>query len=353
MKSSRVCWRPGPSGFSRNKYTPGRGKTTRSRVGCTAFLSFGGQDAAGWRPHGRTMDGALPARWKVIAGWKQGGLLPDSARLRLAQHLLYNLSFDDTVRHCTVLLGEPNRMRVWQQMERERWQRRRVVWLYVNGEDRSGQHEWVRQSDRLSPSHHVVMLGPWWNETTRDHFGERVSSMWVPFGSLSFTERQLHTPLDMDSHRKAAAGGSSACAGGEKTGNVLYVQSNCSPFRERLWDALNSGMLEAGLGPGHYLGKCNGFRKLGVKWVDSQPERQGRRDLSRNDELVSVYCAFHLALTMEHNTNGVGYITEKVPPAQRTRPSRARCAKDIHVRIHRRRETHGHATKSLTRYSTR
>ena len=22
MKSSRVCWRPGPSGFSRNKYTP-------------------------------------------------------------------------------------------------------------------------------------------------------------------------------------------------------------------------------------------------------------------------------------------------------------------------------------------
>ena len=27
MKSSRVCWRPGPSGFSRNKYTPTNNET--------------------------------------------------------------------------------------------------------------------------------------------------------------------------------------------------------------------------------------------------------------------------------------------------------------------------------------
>ena len=33
MKSSRVCWRPGPSGFSRNKYTHMDREAPTSRLG--------------------------------------------------------------------------------------------------------------------------------------------------------------------------------------------------------------------------------------------------------------------------------------------------------------------------------
>jgi hypothetical protein len=91
--------------------------------------------------------------------------------------------------------------------------------------------------------------------------------------------------------------------------DVVYSQSNCDGHeREHFWDLPNLRLRCSALSrtTGIATGKCNGYKKLGLHKHDfemfSAPFDFNARESTK----------YTFDVTMEHNVNKVGYITEKV-----------------------------------------
>mmetsp|Transcript_16765 Transcript_16765/g.37822 ORF Transcript_16765/g.37822 Transcript_16765/m.37822 type:complete len:796 (-) Transcript_16765:62-2449(-) len=171
------------------------------------------------------------------------------------------------------------------------------VLLVVNAEDYSGEEVWrdMRKFSMLPPRDHVLILGNWWNETHMNFSDAAVSSLWIPFASLNFAERKNSTPLDLL--------GRSTSAPVPRQKSVVYMQSACLGLREPFWDALNLGLTKEHIGVA--AGRCNGHLGLGKRATFP-------RAPIRYDGDVAYYQGFKFAVTMEHSTNSIGYVTEKI-----------------------------------------
>merc|ERR1719442_346397 len=122
------------------------------------------------------------------------------------------------------------------------------VWIIVNAEDPDGQDIADVISKLVGPHDRLLVLGNQWNATRKDgvvHEG-RVTSMWIPFGSISFAERHHHTPMDLydRSHINFDR---------KKQGVLAYQQHGCRGFREDMFTLLDHALRNASQMPGSAL----------------------------------------------------------------------------------------------------
>jgi len=171
------------------------------------------------------------------------------------------------------------------------------VVVIIHGEQESNADAWAEVKRKSGSEPNTLILGNWW-DTRRENFTEGpVSSMWVPFASINFAERSSNTPMDlvykedikMDEIRKP----------------VAYRQKRCETNREKFWDTLNTRLNNIGI-TASSLSDCNGNLHLG------RHEDIESNISNRYDDSVDVYRGFTFTVNMEHNTNDIGYITEKI-----------------------------------------
>jgi hypothetical protein len=181
------------------------------------------------------------------------------------------------------------------------------IWLIVNGEDEPNKEEWtvLRRQVRAKAEegrHRFLILGNWWSEEEADHREKYVSSLWVPFASLSFTERKSSSPMDLLTKRNGGVRGFAA-----RNETAVYAQSNCDKTREQFWDSLNVRLLQDDLPRGVAIGECNGFKKLGT-------HRHDKQRAFGYDHNVEANGHYKTCVTFDHATwnNRHGYITEKI-----------------------------------------
>ena len=227
-----------------------------------------------------------------------------------------------------MLIGDdldPCRVGGWQEREnardckrlRPRWwpSRRRRVWLAINAEHQSSEDAWHSFSAWSRPSDHVVILGNWWNNETEGFEGDRVTSIWLPYASLSFAERTQHTPLDL--FRRSISQETHGPTRSEQV--IAYQQRHCDNRtfgleREAFWDTLNQNTItEMGI-RGTALSICNGRQHLGQR-LDNTSHAGTRQGRGRYDRNVRTYRPYDFVVTMEHARSDIGYITEKVADA--------------------------------------
>jgi len=178
------------------------------------------------------------------------------------------------------------------------------VWIVVNGEDYSGEYYYKRWlSSLVRAGHQVLLIGNKWNSSLADFSGTGFTSLWAPFASLHFAERQRFTPMDLV-HLPSAS------LNGVRDGTIAYQSRVCQPDRERLFDDVEKELFAATGQHASALGECHGqgtsslARTLNFE-LPSDP-------LSHFDESVERYQKFKFAMNMEHNENNIGYVTEKL-----------------------------------------
>jgi len=152
----------------------------------------------------------------------------------------------------------------------------------------------------------LLLLGNWWNASHENYSGHSAISLWLPWVSLSFAQRSHHTPVDLLGTRSTRAGG--------LRGAVYYAQRNCIRWREALWDmvvgAVNAeSNATAGL-MAHALGACNGLRHAAAV-----PRRATVTRQNKTEQYTEGLHGYMFGFKMEHNTNDIGYVTEKLADA--------------------------------------
>jgi len=177
------------------------------------------------------------------------------------------------------------------------------IWLLVEVEDLTGNQVVSNALARMGPSDRVVVLGNLWdaNDNREVVRGERFTSMWAPWATLHFAERKSHTPMDL-LHRERIR------SHARRSGTVAYMQSDCIPYRDYLFDIVTETLHKAGQPASSALGTCKGYA--------ADRRRQGYRNRLLEckkgyDESVARYHDYHFALALEHLANSYGYITEK------------------------------------------
>jgi hypothetical protein len=126
-------------------------------------------------------------------------------------------------------------------------------------------------------------------------------------GSTGFAGRAFSTPTDLiQSH--VIKGFKNM----HRTEDVVYSQSNCAGHeREHFWDLLNLRLRGSALsrttGIATGMHKCNGYKKLGLHKQDFEMYSASPFDFNAAESTKYTF-----DVTMEHNVNKVGYITEKV-----------------------------------------
>lgn len=88
---------------------------------------------------------------------------------------------------------------------------------------------------------------------------------------------------------------------------LVYVNSNCVPYREKVFRKLSS------IGPVHYGGACNGGRGIEGNVTNriKLPRSQVHERLSRERNNPTLYSRYRFCLVME-NAKSPGYMTEKI-----------------------------------------
>jgi len=191
--------------------------------------------------------------------------------------------------------------------------RRQRVWIIVNGEGPSSEDiaGFLNMPGMLGPNDRAVILGNWWNTSLEEYAGDQVSSLWVPFASLSFAERRHATPMDL-MNRTAESGMCHHPAGKLQLvrSGAVYQNRNCAEQREVFWDTLNDVLRSDANTSGVAAGRCNGRKGLGAKVRDfaCSDDRGG----VGYDESVGRYKGYKFVVAMEHNVNEIGYVTEKI-----------------------------------------
>jgi len=179
------------------------------------------------------------------------------------------------------------------------------LWIIVNGEDNTGEEFVQRVQKLVPPSDHFIVLGNLWRAgDMRDIVRtDRYSSMWVPFASLHFAERQQHTPMDLLDRSRVPLQK-------RRNGTLAYMQSNCKPVREQMFGLVDDALVAAGKMPGSILGECNGTHG-GGGFVNS-PSANCELNCTGYDKSVGRYEDYEFVIAFEHVPNFHGYITEKV-----------------------------------------
>ena len=212
------------------------------------------------------------------------------------------------LRQCRIELGDPSG--TFKQGTRPR---AGSVFLLVNGEGYFGNELYFASLRRdKNPFKHLIILGTFWNATHREYHDARVTSLWVPFASLSFAEREA-TPMDLYQRGRSTHGPSRH----RRTTTVLYANSVCSRFREEFWDQLNAALSNSSLPVGAAVGGCNGKKHLGRHVPDQKGPARDGGDHRRWEATTAAASRAMFVLGMEHNNrvNHRGYLTEKISSA--------------------------------------
>merc|ERR1719354_147381 len=175
-----------------------------------------------------------------------------------------------------------------------------AIFIVIHGEDKDSEE--VASKTRVNignPNAHIIILGNWWNSTHETYSNETVTSIWLPFASISFAERSAQTPMDLI-HRKQ----------NNRTDRkaVIYRQRRCADHRQHFWDVLNAKMKKKINETGIAVSRCNGHLNSGVKIkIPRNPYSDWRYD-----DNVQLYSRYQFSINMEHNRNQNGYVTEKL-----------------------------------------
>jgi len=195
------------------------------------------------------------------------------------------------------------------------------VWIAMTAEDDSGQKNAQALSGVLGPQGRALILGSFWNDENKDdivHDGH-ITSVYLPFASVSFGERTHHSPMDLYNR-------SGINFDRERKGTLAYMQSSwCSgkipgvSMRDKVFDVLDTELRAVDRMPGSALGACygtnksreNGYINFNGGMIARYP------NCTRYDRSVGRYEDFQFVLTMEHGLEFKqnGYITEKMVDA--------------------------------------
>jgi len=172
------------------------------------------------------------------------------------------------------------------------------VWFVMNGEQ--SRSEVLHKASKRHMGkffHDFIYVGNWWASWSENFTDNEVTSFWLPYVSTNFVSHEDFTPMDLFNRTPMFH---------EDRKVIVYQQRNCDEHRESYWDSINE-LLKQTLGVvGTSLSKCNGFKDLG--------ERKNFTQVSENhfDDTIYSYSNFEFSLNMEHNSNDIGYITEKI-----------------------------------------
>ena len=218
-------------------------------------------------------------------------------------------NFSSTFSGCHLVLGDTTNPR-----NKEYWMMKNVVWLSVNAEDPSNEQIWKGRKKTQNPqkktmqtriktsrNHRQMILGNFWKRGMKDHIKPKsgVISLWIPFLSLNFSEREQHTPLDLNKP-------STLYHHHQRSYTAAYMNSLCVPFREKLWDNINI-VLNSMKGTKFRtdaLGKCHGSIPR-----NSKHQKDGHYSY---DGHVKTYEKYDFVACAEHIRNDIGYVTEKI-----------------------------------------
>jgi len=178
------------------------------------------------------------------------------------------------------------------------------VWLFTSGEDPTAE-SLGKMMKKIPKKAKVLILGSQWNDEVREILdSNRIRNIFVPFGSLSFSEFDSHTPMELVNRTLAAA----AADARDADHTIVYQQNKCVGYRQTFWDKVCQGVNKVGK-ECSYLNKCNGDMSLGKKDLESAGSR---KDEHWMDAAVRNYARYNFAMTMEHKVNKYGYLTEKI-----------------------------------------
>ena len=201
---------------------------------------------------------------------------------------------------CHLVLGDTTHAQ-----NKEYWTIKNIVWVNVNGEDPTNEQIWsgsMHARIRKSKNHRLLILGNYWKKGIKEHISPRtgVISLWIPFLSMNFNERHDHTPLDLNRPTSSYHH--------ERSYSAAYMNSRCVPFREKLWDDINT-ILSSSKNALEFrndaLGKCHG----------SIPRNSAKKIKDGHygyDSHVRTYTKYDFIACAEHNLNDIGYVTEKI-----------------------------------------
>jgi len=175
-----------------------------------------------------------------------------------------------------------------------------AIFVVIHGEDKDSEEVAAKTRVNIgNPNAHIIVLGNWWNSTHETYSNETVTSIWLPFASISFAERSAQTPMDLI-HRKQNNRTDRKAA--------IYRQRRCADHRQHFWDVLNAEMKEQINETGIAVSRCNGHLHSGLKIkIPRKPYSDWRYD-----DNVQLYSRYELSINMEHNINHNGYVTEKL-----------------------------------------
>lgn len=181
----------------------------------------------------------------------------------------------------------------------------------MNAEDLTGEAIARSVSSKIGPKDRVLALGNLWNNENKDMIVRdgRVTSIWVPFGSINFAERKHNTPMDLYDRSRTTFDGT-------KKGSVAYQQRNCdATLREHVFSELDEKLRMADLDPPSALATCHGFHEQQLTGYTNDNGVNCDDTCTNYDQSVGRYEEFSFVLSMEHEKkahNTHGYITEKI-----------------------------------------
>ena len=117
----------------------------------------------------------------------------------------------------------------------------------------------------------------------------------VPGCSMSFFERNDHTPLDLIKQRRVNPD-ARFCA---------YMVSKKHPHREQFFNRIVEAAQEFGVRDADALGQCYG------DYPNQQNRQPTRESMNRDDEAVALYSNYKFVMAFE-NKDKPGYVTEKI-----------------------------------------
>lgn len=194
------------------------------------------------------------------------------------------------------------------------------VWIAITAEDEHDSAGLTSQalSSVLGPQGRALIIRSFWNDESKAdivHDGH-ITSMYIPWASVSFGERGHHTPMDLYNR-------SGINFDRERKGTLAYMvsswcwakQSGVS-MRDKVFDVLDRELRAADRMPGSALGGCTGTNKSRENGYTNFNGVHCDADCTRYDRTVARYEDFQFVLAMEHGLEFPdGFVTEKMVDA--------------------------------------
>jgi hypothetical protein len=175
---------------------------------------------------------------------------------------------------------------------------------------------WEATHTYIYKNNSKLVLGNWYNTTHQNVDAKHWSSFYIPYASAGFIQSDIFTPYHLlhkptdNVDRKPR----------DKSCFIGFMQNNCFPLRQQLWDMVVKLSLQNRLGICRALSGCYGSFKNTSKYVLPHWPMPGWKDENSMmgnlyDKKVQIFSDFRFVLCTQNNIPNIGYITHRISDA--------------------------------------